>query len=212
MTQPAKGQEPSMEEILASIRRIIADEEPAKDTTEDTTERRHESVPAAREGGAAPPQMAPRPVTPPPRIAPAAAAASAPPKTDEEIDAMLAHLRGTPRQPAAASQESAPTEAPAAPEPAPALETPRPAIAMPLSIRLPERRRRAAVARSRRWSANCCGRCSRVGSTKICRRWSSAWCAPRSNACRAAEVEHEPTVDAICGSVRRAAGQADREH
>src|SRR5438067_1716166 len=26
MTQPAKGQEPSMEEILASIRRIIADE------------------------------------------------------------------------------------------------------------------------------------------------------------------------------------------
>jgi uncharacterized protein len=52
MTQPAKGQEPSMEEILASIRRIIADEEPAKDTTEDTTERRHESVPAAREGGA----------------------------------------------------------------------------------------------------------------------------------------------------------------
>jgi len=30
MTQPAKGQEPSMEEILASIRRIIADDDPAK--------------------------------------------------------------------------------------------------------------------------------------------------------------------------------------
>jgi cell pole-organizing protein PopZ len=30
MTQPAKAQEPSMEEILASIRRIIADDEPAK--------------------------------------------------------------------------------------------------------------------------------------------------------------------------------------
>src|SRR5437588_12463638 len=30
MTQPAKAQEPSMEEILASIRRIIADEETAK--------------------------------------------------------------------------------------------------------------------------------------------------------------------------------------
>jgi uncharacterized protein len=29
MTQPAKGPEPSMEEILASIRRIIADEDPA---------------------------------------------------------------------------------------------------------------------------------------------------------------------------------------
>src|SRR6516225_3329535 len=114
MTQPAKGQEPSMEEILASIRRIIADEEPAKDTTADTTERRHESVPPAREGGAAPRETAPRPMTAPPRIAPAAAAASAPPKTDEEIDAMLAHLRGTSRQPEAAIRESAPTEATAA--------------------------------------------------------------------------------------------------
>src|SRR6516165_9198781 len=128
MTQPAKGQEPSMEEILASIRRIIADEEPARDTTEDTTERRHESVPAAREGGAVPRVTAPRPMTPPPRVAPAAAAAPAPPKTDEEIDAMLAHLRGTSRQPPPASWESGPTEAPAAPEPAPALETRRPAL------------------------------------------------------------------------------------
>ena len=128
MTQPAKGQEPSMEEILASIRRIIADEEPARDTTEDTTERRHESVPAAREGGAVPRETAPRPMTPPPRVAPAAAAAPAPPKTDEEIDAMLAHLRGTSRQPEAAIRESAPTEATAAPEPAPALETRRPAL------------------------------------------------------------------------------------
>src|SRR6516165_9517971 len=121
MTQPAKGQEPSMEEILASIRRIIADEEPAKDTTADTTERRHESVPPAREGAATPREAAPRPMTAPPRIAPAAAA-SAPPKTDEEIDAMLAHLRGTSRQPEAAIRESAPTEATAAPEPAPALD------------------------------------------------------------------------------------------
>ena len=128
MTQPAKGQEPSMEEILASIRRIIADEEPARDTTEDTTERRHESVPAAREGGAVPRETAPRPMTPPPRVAPAAAAAPAPPKTDEEIDAMLAHLRGTSRQPPPASWESGPTEAPAAPEPTPALETRRPAL------------------------------------------------------------------------------------
>ena len=128
MTQPAKGQEPSMEEILASIRRIIADEEPPKDTTEDSTERRHESVPAAREGAAAPRETAPRPMTPPPRTASAAAAAPASPKTDEEIDAMLAHLRGPSRQPAAATQESGPTEASAAPEPAPVLETRRPAI------------------------------------------------------------------------------------
>ncbi|HEX3939199.1 MAG TPA: DUF2497 domain-containing protein, partial [Xanthobacteraceae bacterium] len=30
MTQPAKSQEPSMEEILASIRRIIADDDAGK--------------------------------------------------------------------------------------------------------------------------------------------------------------------------------------
>ena len=30
MTQPAKSQEPSMEEILASIRRIIADDDASK--------------------------------------------------------------------------------------------------------------------------------------------------------------------------------------
>jgi cell pole-organizing protein PopZ len=115
-----------MEEILASIRRIIADEEPAKDTTEDTTERRHESVPAAREDAAPPPHMAPRPTTSPPlRLSPAAAAAPAPQKTDEEIDAMLAHLRGASRQPPAASAEPGPSEATAAPEPAPTLETQR---------------------------------------------------------------------------------------
>jgi len=118
MTQPAKGQEPSMEEILASIRRIIADEEPAKGTTtEDSTE---------REGAAAPPEMAPRPMTPPPRVAPAAAAAPAPPKTDEEIDAMLAHLRGTSRQPPGASAQPGVSEAIA--EPAPARDAQRPAI------------------------------------------------------------------------------------
>jgi len=110
-----------MEEILASIRRIIADEEPAKDTTADTTERRHESVPAAREGGAAPRETAPRPMAPPPRIAPAAAA-SAPPKTDEEIDAMLAHLRGSSRQPPGASAQSGVSEATAGDAQRPAVE------------------------------------------------------------------------------------------
>ena len=33
MTQPAKSQEPSMEEILASIRRIIADDDANKSAT-----------------------------------------------------------------------------------------------------------------------------------------------------------------------------------
>src|SRR4029077_156041 len=54
MTQPAKTQEPSMEEILASIRRIIADDNASK------------SAPRAAE----PPKPAPRPAPPPPRIMP----------------------------------------------------------------------------------------------------------------------------------------------
>src|SRR5215467_7726485 len=125
MTQPAKGQEPSMEEILASIRRIIADEGPANETTESRQENvataRESAAPAPARPSAAPSQ--PAPMSPPPRIAPADAAASTPPMTEDEIDSMLAHLRGTPRQPAAASGR---TEAAAAPEPAPTLEAPRP--------------------------------------------------------------------------------------
>ena len=54
MTQPAKSQEPSMEEILASIRRIIADDDASK------------SAPRAAE----PPKPAPRPAPPSPRIMP----------------------------------------------------------------------------------------------------------------------------------------------
>src|SRR5215831_15355780 len=54
MTQPAKSQEPSMEEILASIRRIIADDDASK------------SAPRAAE----PPKPAPRPAPPPPRAMP----------------------------------------------------------------------------------------------------------------------------------------------
>jgi cell pole-organizing protein PopZ len=54
MTQPAKSQEPSMEEILASIRRIIADDDASK------------SVQRVAE----PPKPAPRPAPPPPRAQP----------------------------------------------------------------------------------------------------------------------------------------------
>jgi hypothetical protein len=60
MTQPAKSQEPSMEEILASIRRIIADDDASK-----TAPRPVET-----------PKAAPRPAPPPPR--PAQAEPSAP--------------------------------------------------------------------------------------------------------------------------------------
>jgi uncharacterized protein len=76
MSQPAKAQEPSMEEILASIRRIIADDEakPAKPP---------EPVAAPAAVAVAPeraPTPAPRPAPPPPRpVAPPAAEVKPPP-------------------------------------------------------------------------------------------------------------------------------------
>jgi cell pole-organizing protein PopZ len=131
MTQPAKGQEPSMEEILASIRRIIADDEPAKGATESPQESaatsREPAAPQPLRPAAPPPHMAPRPTSPPPpRIAPAAA--SAPPMMEEQIDSMLAQLKGTSRQPPAATDEPGLTERMVAAEPAPTLEAQRPAI------------------------------------------------------------------------------------
>jgi cell pole-organizing protein PopZ len=103
MTQPAKVQEPSMEEILASIRRIIADDE-AKPAVEKP------SSPAAAaklEKPAAPAAKAPVMNNIPPSAIPAAqaAAAKAPPvkpapppaaaavsNSQDDIDAMLAGL------------------------------------------------------------------------------------------------------------------------
>jgi len=89
MTQTAKAQEPSMEEILASIRRIIADDDATK-------------TPAKPEAAKAAPAPAARPAAPPAapaaaRPAPAPAArpappprASAPPSiAQDDIDAMF---------------------------------------------------------------------------------------------------------------------------
>jgi len=98
MTQPAKVQEPSMEEILASIRRIIADDE-AKPPAEKATA----PEPARAEKPVVP---APKPVMsdiPPSKIpaaAPAKAPAPPPPapaaKNDQDdIDALLAGLDET---------------------------------------------------------------------------------------------------------------------
>ena len=101
MTQPAKAQEPSMEEILASIRRIIADDDAAK--------------PAAK--APAKPAEAPpaKPAAPAPAAAPAEAAGG------DDMDAMLADLDENP-QPAAEPPEEVLelTEAMAAPAPEPA--------------------------------------------------------------------------------------------
>ncbi|MGB7098331.1 MAG: DUF2497 domain-containing protein [Xanthobacteraceae bacterium] len=55
MTQPAKVQEPSMEEILASIRRIIADDDASK------TPQRAPEPPQAAPRAAAPPSPPPEP-------------------------------------------------------------------------------------------------------------------------------------------------------
>jgi cell pole-organizing protein PopZ len=107
MTQPAKVQEPSMEEILASIRRIIADDE-AKPAAE--------AAPAPPVVKAEPPKVvapAPKPAVmtdiPPsslpvaqaaaakaapvaPKVAPAPVPAPAASNSQDDIDAMLAGL------------------------------------------------------------------------------------------------------------------------
>ncbi len=99
MTQPAKVQEPSMEEILASIRRIIADDEAKPAETKPA-----EAKPAAAEKPAspvAPPKQeapAAKPVMkdiPPSALAPKPAAPAPEPvvsNNQDDIDAMLASL------------------------------------------------------------------------------------------------------------------------
>ena len=102
MTQPAKVQEPSMEEILASIRRIIADDEakpsevkpseasppeakPVAEKPAGSPEAVKQDVPAAR-----PPVVPPTPIVPKP--AAAAPEPAADPNSQDDIDAMLASL------------------------------------------------------------------------------------------------------------------------
>jgi uncharacterized protein len=67
MTQPAKSQEPSMEEILASIRRIIADDDASKSAQhpEAAPEPPRAVAPAVRPAPPAQRAAPPPPVTPP---------------------------------------------------------------------------------------------------------------------------------------------------
>jgi hypothetical protein len=121
MNQPAKAQEPSMEEILASIRRIIADEDTGK------TAKPAVPPPAPKP---APVVAAPKPAPAPPPPAKPAAPPPAAANNQSEIDAMLADLDGPPKvapKPVAAPpMPAAPpdvldlTEAMAAPAPGPA--------------------------------------------------------------------------------------------
>lgn len=108
MTQPAKVTEPSMEEILASIRRIIADDE-AKPPPAEAAKPEKAAAPAAppkpqamndippskvapakpaAEKPAPPPAAKPAPAPPPPP----APAADAEPNSQDDIDALLAGL------------------------------------------------------------------------------------------------------------------------
>ncbi len=98
MTQPAKVQEPSMEEILASIRRIIADDEakPAEKATSPAASGTESPVPAPPV--AKPAVMADNPPAAAARPAPAKAAVPVPDppaaaaNSQDDIDAMLAGL------------------------------------------------------------------------------------------------------------------------
>jgi cell pole-organizing protein PopZ len=89
MTQPAKSQEPSMEEILASIRRIIADDDANKTVPRpaEPPPQAAAPAPAARPAPAPPPQAplpAPPRVTPPEPSLDEAEAADSEPEPDPE--------------------------------------------------------------------------------------------------------------------------------
>ena len=93
MTQPAKVQEPSMEEILASIRRIIADDEAKPPVAE----------------------KAPSPAPPPAAAKPARPAAAAPapkPMTDSVPPANVPAPKAAVAKPAAPAPKPAPAAAP----------------------------------------------------------------------------------------------------
>lgn len=79
MSQPAKAQEPSMEEILASIRRIIADDETTKPAEAKAAAAPAAAVEPPRPRAPEPPRAAPPPMPRPVAAEPAA-----------EMDTMLA--------------------------------------------------------------------------------------------------------------------------
>lgn len=105
MTQPAKVTEPSMEEILASIRRIIADDEakpppaeaakPAPPPAAPPKPQAMNDVPPSKAAPAAKPaaeKPAPPPAAKPAAPPPPAPAADAGPNSQDDIDALLAGL------------------------------------------------------------------------------------------------------------------------
>jgi cell pole-organizing protein PopZ len=115
MNQPAKAQEPSMEEILASIRRIISDDE-AKPAAAAATVNSEPAKPvvAKAEAPRPAPVSEPKPAAPKPAAAaPAKAAEPAPAPAEKnsqaEIDAMMASFDAP--EPAAPATSSGADEA-----------------------------------------------------------------------------------------------------
>jgi uncharacterized protein len=119
MTQPAKVQEPSMEEILASIRRIIADDE-AKPPAAEKAPAPPASPPPAAAAPPKPSAPAPAAKAPEPAPAPAKATPPAPPaapapsasNSQDDIDALLNGL-----DEATSAEEIRPSEPEPEPEP-----------------------------------------------------------------------------------------------
>jgi cell pole-organizing protein PopZ len=85
MTQPAKSQEPSMEEILASIRRIIADDDATKTVPQQAEQPRAEAHPAPL-----PPQSMPSHAMPQPEPVHNAPRAEPEPLPEESVDEAVA--------------------------------------------------------------------------------------------------------------------------
>lgn len=105
MTQPAKAQEPSMEEILASIRRIIADDENKPASTSAA------AAPAPSKAAAPPPVKSAPPAATPAPPSPGAAAKPAPsPAAASPVVAKPAPAAN----PAPVAKAAAPSAAPAA--------------------------------------------------------------------------------------------------
>ncbi|MGX9393053.1 PopZ family protein [Nitrobacteraceae bacterium UC4446_H13] len=110
MTQPAKVQEPSMEEILASIRRIIADDETKTPAAEQSPAAKSAPVaaaaakPAPVAGVAGASAMTSQSASEPPK--PAAKAAS---NNQDDIDALMADF-DAPAAPATVSKPAAPED------------------------------------------------------------------------------------------------------
>jgi cell pole-organizing protein PopZ len=130
MTQPAKVQEPSMEEILASIRRIIADDDAKPAAAEMPASPPAAAKPAVMKdippsaiAPAPKPVAAPKPAPPPPAPAPEPVVSN----NQDDIDAMLASLDAAtpeadirPAQPEPEPDVFELTDEMALPEPAPA--------------------------------------------------------------------------------------------